>query len=229
MSQRLLRLCRALKDVAARLLYREGSIRQILAGPCCGLRYKIFPQFGLSHLYGGWESEVQQIMITAIKPGNTAYDLGANYGMHALLMALLVGPSGCVYVFEPVPSMFKGPSENVRINHLDQIQCIEAAVGDRSGKVEFEAGHHLGAGHFAGTGSAGAVRFPVDVLTLDELVFERNARPPDFIKIDIEGAEAKALFGARGVLKAFHPVCIIDLHNPDQDVKVGAFLSQLGY
>ena len=107
-SRRLLRLCRALKPVAARLLYREGSIRQILAGPCCRLRYKIFPQFGLSHLYGGWESEAQQIMITAIKPGNTAYDLGANYGMHALLMALLFGPLGCVYAFEPVPGIFKG-------------------------------------------------------------------------------------------------------------------------
>jgi FkbM family methyltransferase len=50
----------------------------------------------------------KQIMITAIKPGNTAYDLGANYGMHALMMALLFGPSGCVYAFEPVPGIFKG-------------------------------------------------------------------------------------------------------------------------
>jgi len=106
---------------------------------------------------------------------------------------------------------------------------VRGGSGRPQWKSRIEAGHHLGAGHFAGTGSARAVRFPVDVLMLDELVFERNARPPDFIKIDIEGAEAKALFGARGVLKAFHPVCIIDLHYPDQDVKVGAILSQLGY
>jgi hypothetical protein len=95
--------------------------------------------------------------------------------------------------------------------------------------VEFETGHHLGAGHFAGVGSTGGTRFQVEVLTLDELVFERHARPPDFIKIDIEGAEAKALLGAYSVLKAFHPLCIIDLHNPEQDVKVGAILSQIGY
>jgi FkbM family methyltransferase len=47
-----------------------------------------------------------------LKPGAIAYDLGANYGMHALLMARLVGPARRVFAFEPVNEVFRALSDN---------------------------------------------------------------------------------------------------------------------
>jgi hypothetical protein len=127
----------ALKPIAARTFYREGVSRTILAGPCRGLKYRIFPQFGLSPLYGGWEPEAQAVMLQRIEQGSAVYDLGANYVMHALLMAKLVGASGRVYAFEPGPDIFKCLTENIAINHFDHVKCIHAAAWDHSGKRSF--------------------------------------------------------------------------------------------
>ena len=69
----------------------------------------------------------------------------------------------------------------------------------------------------------------VEVLSLDDFVFEGKHHPPDFIKVDVEGAEGKVLGGARRVLETYRPVLLIDLHNPEQDVAAGTTLMHLGY
>src|SRR5215469_9229339 len=84
-------------------LYPVGAVRRVLWGPCRGLRYRIFPGYGHAYLFGGWEPKSMQAMLHYVKAGTIAYDLGANYGMHTLLLAKLVGPSGRVYAFEPNP------------------------------------------------------------------------------------------------------------------------------
>jgi FkbM family methyltransferase len=193
------------------------------------LRYRIFPQFGLSYLYGGWEPEAQGVMIRLLKKGGTAYDIGANYGMHALLMARLVGPSGRIYAFEPVPSIFRGLKEHVEMNRFRQVECVQVGVWDRTGKTRFYSGDHLGAGHCAEVGETLGYSMEIETVSLDDFVFEKNHHPPDFIKIDVEGAEGRVLSGARRVLETYHPVLLIDLHNPEQDVAVGTTLMHLGY
>jgi FkbM family methyltransferase len=220
---------KALKPLAKRTVYREGAIRTILTGPCRGLKYRIFPQFGLSYLYGGWEPEAQAIMLSRIKQGETTYDIGANYGMHALLMAKLVGASGHVYAFEPSPPIFEALVEQMQMNGFHHVECFQAGIWDHSGTAAFLDGHHLGAGHCAEIGAGSGSRTEIAVLSLDDFVFEKGYCPPDFIKVDVEGAESKVLSGARRVLETFRPVLLIDLHSPEQDVAVGTTLAQLGY
>jgi FkbM family methyltransferase len=223
------RLLKILRPLATHVFCRVGTIRTIFAGPCRGLKYRIFPQFGWSYLYGGWEPEAQAVMLRAIKPGMTTYDLGANYGMHALLMARLVGAAGNVYAFEPVPNIFNALKENVEINQLKQIKCIPSGVWDKNGKIQFFTGDHLGAGHIAEAGDESGSEMQVDVVSLDDFIFNQGHHPPDFIKIDVEGAEGKALCGAWRSLETYHPTLLIDLHNPEQDVAVGSVLQRLGY
>jgi len=222
-------LIRALKPIAMRTIYREGAIRTILTGPSHGLRYRIFPQFGLSHLYGGWEPEAQAVMLQNIKQGGTAYDIGANYGMHALLMAKLVGASGHVYAFEPDPMIFQRLMEHVEMNRFYHVKSVRAGVWNHSGRAQFFSGHHLGAGYCAEVGGTSDCGMEIEVFSLDDFVFERNHCPPDFIKVDVEGAESKVLSGARRVLETYRPMLLIDLDNPEQDVAVGTMLAHLGY
>jgi FkbM family methyltransferase len=152
-----------------------------------------------------------------------AYDLGANYGMHTLLFARLVGPSGKVYSFEPVPGIFKSLGEQVALNHFQNTVLVPKAVAEREGAMRFDLGHHEGAGHLASDGGV-----EVEITTLDHFVEEGNL-PPGFIKIDIEGAESKALLGARKVIEKFRPNMMIELHNPGEDTAVGQFLMDLNY
>ena len=90
--------------------------------------------------------------------------------------------------------------------------------------VAFENGGSTATGHI----SAGSTGFEVEAVTIDSLV-ESGFPVPDFIKIDIEGAESSALRGALNVLKTRRPTMLIELHTPEEDVAVGAILSDLNY
>ena len=222
-------LTKLFKPLLARTLFREGTVRTIFWGPCRGLRYRIFPGYGLSPLYGGWEHHAQRLMKKHIRLGSIAYDLGANYGIHTLLMARLVGPRGRVYAFEPVPSIRSQLQENVALNGFLNVTFLEFAAADRTGMEVFFKGSHEGAGHLVTAGDSVGERLTVETITLDGFVFLRNNPPPDFIKIDVEGAEGKVLSGAQKVLQTFWPILLVDLHNPEQDVAVGRVLLDLQY
>jgi hypothetical protein len=76
-----------LSKIARGTVFPVGAVRTVFAGPCRGMRYRIFPGYGHSYLYGGWERKSMDVMVHYVKPGSVAYDLGANYGMHTLLLA----------------------------------------------------------------------------------------------------------------------------------------------
>jgi len=234
MSPLLRSLVRLAKPILSRTLYRPGQRARILFGPARGLRYRIFPGFGLAHLYGGWESDAQRAILPHIVPGGVAYDVGANYGLYTLLMARLVMPAGWVYAFEPMPPIHAELVRNVQLNQFDHVECIPKAVSDRTGTARFIVGHHAGAGYLAtgGRGSPGPTpstpSFDVEQIKLDDLI-RQGARPPTFIKVDVEGSEAAVLRGARAILTKHRPVLLIELHTPAQDVAVGTLLKDLGY
>jgi FkbM family methyltransferase len=193
------------------------------------LRYRIFPDMGLSPIYGGWEEEAQQLMLEHIRPGSVVYDVGANYGIHTLLMAKTAQPHGHVYAFEPLPEIFTALEENISLNNFSNVTCVCAAIDDQTGQTTFVKGDHVGAGHLGSISDASGEKTTVTTITMDEFVFEQHQRPPDFIKMDIEGAEGKALAGGERVLQKYRPILLVDLHNPEQDLAVGKILLRCGY
>jgi hypothetical protein len=52
---------------------------------------------------------------------------------------------------------------------------------------------------------------------------------PHFVKIDVEGAEGKALRGFSASIERCLPTFAIDLHTPEQDLLVAAFLRERDY
>lgn len=184
---------------------------------------------GLSPIYGGWEEEAQSLIMRNVGLGAVVYDLGANYGIHALLFARLVKKLGHVYAFEPLPKIHSALQSNIALNDFSNVTCMRLAVSDRTGSTTFFIGHHVGGGHLSTVGDAQGEQLTVETISLDKFVFEQNHRPPHFIKIDIEGAEGRALSGGEKVLNEHRPVLLIDLHNPEQDVAVGTILLKCGY
>jgi FkbM family methyltransferase len=179
----------------------------------------------LAYLLGRREPDEMRALQSLLKPGSVAYDLGANYGMHTLLMARLVGPQGVVVAFEPEPAVFASLSGNIALNRFENVRAVPLAVSDSSGEAFFEVTSSTATGRLSDS-SAG---HSVQTTTLDEYVLDKGNPVPDFIKIDVEGAESRAMQGAMRVLRQFRPSLLIELHTPEQDVGVGEILLALGY
>jgi FkbM family methyltransferase len=134
-----------------------------------------------------------------VKPGMTVVDLGANIGLYTLQFASLVGPSGRVFAFEPGPLSFGLLKTNLALNGYRNVTVENAAVSDFSGETEL---HICSTGEsdnrIAGFETYESERVPVRCFALDDY-FKPGTRV-DFIKIDIQGAEAKALQGMRRML-----------------------------
>lgn len=233
MNKLIRRVGRFFKPVLSRTIYRPGTVHAIKFGLGKGLRYKIFPEYGLAPLYGGWEPEVLAVFQNEIRPGMVCYDLGANYGIHTLVLSRLVGSTGQVYSFEPSSRIGAEMWANVQRNGFTNVEWVQSAVAEQSGHMPMFAGHHDGAGHLqiGGHGNAGDHSGSVQTVTvtsLDDFVAS-GKRPPSFVKIDIEGAEGAALRGTRSVLRKYQPLVLVELHTPEQDIAVGKVLLECGY
>ena len=220
----------AAKKLLQSTVFPTGATRRVLWGPCRGMRYRIFPGYGHAYLYGGWEREAMSVMARYVKDRSVAYDLGANYGMHTLFLAKLVGRSGRVYAFEPDPEIFSVLNEQLTLNDLNNVDTMSMAVADQVGIACFERSHHRGAGHLTAESTVTSTKvFQVPTTTLDKFVLGDGNAPPSFVKIDIEGGESAALRGSLGVIEQYRPIFMIELHNPTEDRAVGTLLKGFGY
>jgi len=171
-----------------------------------------------------------KIMTHHVRPGTVAYDLGANYGMHTLLLARLAGPSGQIFAFEPDPEVLEALNGQITLNEFHSVRTFPLAVSDRVGTATFDRGDSLAVGHLVDSqSSAAGSKFEVQTTTLDEFVLKEGNPPPAFIKIDIEGAESAALRGAAELIRLHRPVLMVELHNPTEDRACGLLLKQFRY
>lgn len=144
------------------------------------------------------------------EPGETAMDFGAGTGDTALAFAAALGPGGRVFAIEPTPSERAVQARNLALNPTlaARIVPVDAAVSDTSGQTVSLGGETTHA-HISDDAVSGAPH--AVTTTIDALVAAQNLNRLDFIKLDIEGMELRALQGAQDSLARFRPklaVCI---------------------
>ena len=147
---------------------------------------------------GEWEPRETALISELLKPGDTFVDVGANIGYFTLLASRLVGATGKVIGIEANPRTFKLLEANVALNHCANVDLRHVAAGEAPGfatMVEREPGN---AGGDQVEFAAAASQTAIPVERLDAIIGDRAVR---LIKLDIEGAEAKALRGASGLLE----------------------------
>lgn len=219
---------RALKRLLKTYAFPAGVVRTVLAGPLRGMQVRISERTGWSVLYGGWEPAAQRVYRELVSSGAVVYDLGANTGLHTLLFARLAGPAGQVVAFEPLPANAEDLEETLRLNRISNVEVRRVAAGNQDGFAELKLGIRPTQGSLVGIGCETGETLTVRVARLDTLIGQ-GTRPPDFVKIDIEGAEADALAGLEQTAARYHPTIALDLHTPEQDRRCGAFFARLGY
>jgi len=72
-----------------------------------------------------------------IKPGSNVIDIGANFGWYSVLFSQLVGVSGKVFSFEPIPETYEELNSNVKLNSCKNIKTFNFALGNEERSVNF--------------------------------------------------------------------------------------------
>lgn len=173
---------------------------------------------------GSYEYAKRIVFERTIRENSIVFDIGAHVGFYTLLAAVLVGPRGKVFAFEPFPANLVYLKEHLRLNNIDNVVVIEAAVSEKCGMAFFDEGPNSSMGHLSQEG-----RLQVRTVSIDELVTKKELPVPDYIKMDIEGAEMLALIGARSILARFHPVILLATHGSTVHQECCRFLQSLDY
>jgi FkbM family methyltransferase len=152
-----------------------------------------------------YEPESVAVCKKIIKPGMTVLDIGADIGYYSLLFSKLVKETGRVYAFEPDPEVFDILSKNIKSSKYKNIHIVQSAISDRSGKAVFFESEKPGRHSLFDTSGQDQdfkikKRLEVDVVTIDDFLLKHDNPKIDFVKIDIEGAEIKALLGMKNTI-----------------------------
>jgi len=160
----------------------------------------------LLYLDGERYIKERHLLAQLVRPGMHVVDVGANIGYYMLLLRRLVGPAGSVTCFEPEASNFAELDRNLHLNGLDNVRLVRAAVGAQDGEIPFLSGLNG-----VVTDAEGADdRVPIVRLDSAHTAMDR---PPDMIKIDVEGYEGEVLEGARSLLSEHRPTLFLELHS----------------
>jgi FkbM family methyltransferase len=191
-----------------RLIPRTAVV-PILQGPLRGKKWIVGAGTHGCWL-GSYEHDKQQQFQKAIKPGDVVYDVGANAGFYSLLASVMVGEKGHVYAFEPLPVNVLNLRKHMELNRISNCTVLETAVSSSDGEALLDTTVDRHTAHLSPGGS-------ISVLTvaLDTLASRNEIRPPDFMKIDIEGAEYDCLQGCAGIIRRFRPVIYLATHGQE--------------
>lgn len=204
-------------------LIPPGLVVPILQGTLRGKKWTVGSATNGCWL-GSFEYTKQKAMKQEIKSGQVVYDVGANVGFYSLFAGVLVGEAGHVYSFEPFPANLLELRKHLEMNRVENCTVIDAAVSSADGEAVFDPTDDRSTGRLAATGN-----LRVRTLTLDGLVSRKEIRPPNLMKVDIEGAELECLRGARQVLQEFRPVIFLATHGQEVHAACTDLLDKLHY
>jgi len=154
--------------------------------------------------FGSYSLLVVSAMRRYLHAGGVFIDVGANVGYLSAIGAELVGPSGQVHAFEPVPRYFQRLHRLAELNPSFSILANACAVGAAPGRatisVTREPGQNtLVPGYKSGAEVIDTIEVPI--VRLDSYLESRHIQSVALIKIDAEGFELPILEGLRGYLE----------------------------
>jgi FkbM family methyltransferase len=166
-----------------------------------------------------------QIYDAVLRPDDHCVDVGANVGEISARMAQLAGASGSVLAFEPVWPMYRELCRRLRRLSRAAAPVVTVPMGlsdaEREATIQVPDGD-FGQGSMAGSAQwqqahpgASLQSYLCRFTTLDQMLAAARWPTPDFIKIDVEGAELFVLQGAKEhFASGARPLMLIELYAP---------------
>ncbi|MFC1632333.1 FkbM family methyltransferase [Candidatus Omnitrophota bacterium] len=135
-----------------------------------------------------------------IVEGNVVLDIGARVGYYTLIFSRLVGKEGKVFAFEPDPKNFALLQKNVQAKGCRNVVLIRKAVANKTGQANLYLSEHHQGDHRIYDSSDGRQSIKIESIRLDDFLKGYNHRI-NFIKIDVQGAEAGVIQGMARLLE----------------------------
>jgi FkbM family methyltransferase len=182
-----------------RLALKTGVLSTKLGNGVFERTYLVYKQlFEASHV---------RLLKTLVSPGTTIVDVGAFIGFFSLRFARWVSASGRVMALEPDPKSLARLRHRVEQAGLATVvDCIQAAVAHESGERRLTLNAACPVDHKLGEDG-----IPVITTSIDDLLAASGWPPVSLIKIDVQGAEASVIAGARRTIAAFHPSLFVEV------------------
>lgn len=164
---------------------------------------------GISGLF---EKKFQDFCRTFLRDDFVAMDIGANIGATSIIMSHYLR-NGRIIALEPGKSIFSLLINNLKNNHINNVDAYNYAVSDKTTTLRFV--ENSAYGHISLENSTEPPRGDnsVSAYSLDDLVEKFNIDRLDFIKVDIEGFEPQFFAGAEKTLARFNPIIYFELNS----------------
>jgi len=170
------------------------------------------------YLLGGFEKSTAATLRQLVKPGDIAFDIGANVGAHTLGLARSVGPQGQLFAFEPADFAFAKLNQNLSLNPdlASRTQAFQLLLGEANtshAQPEIYASWPLENAHGVHPKHRGRLvsTSGASIDTLDHFVERHHVTQLNLIKLDVDGHELPVLRGASAVLANLRPTLVMEL------------------
>jgi FkbM family methyltransferase len=174
-----------------------------------GLRWVLDPSdFPQENLFWLGESDRWELFHARrmVGPGAVIFDVGANFGYYALMLAAALRGACTVHAFEPTEATFQRLSRHIALNRMDCVHAHRLALSDAPGTASMRRRNGNSGAAFLEPGNG-----EVQVTTLDEFVRAWRIGRLDFMKIDVEGFEERVLLGGERALRELRPHILFEL------------------
>ena len=214
------------------LFRRRGPVQKTIRGVVCEFDFRFDPSIKLMH-EGIYEPEIVNIMRSCLRPGDTFIDVGANIGYLSAVALGLVGTSGAVHSFEPVPEFYARLRRIGLLNPSFSFAANHCALGESEGEATINVSNVSNIGWntmVPGLMSGESVRETITVPVKPLSSYIRDTTPANIrlIKIDTEGYEFPVLKGLLPYFEstAHRPVLLVEIA-PSAYRLLGASLREL--
>jgi FkbM family methyltransferase len=159
-----------------------------------------------------------------IAEGDWVIDVGANVGHYTVRLSQLVGTTGRVLAFEPVPDTFELLASNVAAAGARNVTLFNTAVSSQTAAMGiampvFDSGLK---NYYMAALTSQDSEFEVLTITLDNIDLPKRIA---LVKMDVEGHELQALQGMERLLRRDRPRLIVEGVSDE----VGELLASLDY
>lgn len=178
----------------------------------------------------GYEPQTTALIHLLVPDDGVLYDIGSNWGWFSLSLASRPGFCGKIHAFEPFASSYADLCSVVGQAGLGEtVQCHNVALADRCGTGAMRLPDYVQSGLAVLEEDSAAAGKGTAMVTLDSLKIE----PPSFMKVDVEGGEAKVFRGGSKLIATHKPMIVFEnsrsLESTVDSLQPIQFLQQLDY
>jgi len=161
------------------------------------------------------EKKATLLLIESLKSAKCFVDIGAHLGFYTCVASKIM-PDGIVYSFEMDNQAYDLLIRNSEVNNCRNVEAFQVAVSDIDDEVYYNKKRHtpypgLRLSTLNEEESKHIKTISVKSITLDGFFVNKKVKP-DILKVDVEGAEMKALSGMKNILNTCDVKLFLELH-----------------